>query len=277
MVACGVLPHLRLRTCPICDLDNRSQPVHSYSEPPWELKRCAGCGLVYLENAPEYRKLETELAWEKTQAEEEARRQRRAPILYYIGHALQSIPKDLFGRDKLMSWVRRYVAPGRVLDVGCANGLALLKLPDQYVPCGIEVSRELASVAHARFSARGGEAIQGDAISILPRLAADSFSGVLMVSYLEHELDPRTALQYVARVMRSGARAIVKVPNFASWNRIVRGRRWRGVRFPDHVNYFTPALLERLLRARGLRVLRFGTFDRFPTSGSMWLVAEKAG
>ena len=275
MVACGVPPDLLLRTCPICSLDNRSQPVHPYSEPPWELKQCAGCGLVYLESAPAYQKLETEFAWEKTWAEEGRLRRRREPVLYYASRALQSIPKRLFRRDKLMSWVRRYIAPGQILDVGCAGGHTLLKLPDDYIPFGVEVSKELASIARARFSARGGDAIQGDAIAVLPRLPADSFSGVLMTSYLEHELDPGTVLKHVARIMRPGARAIIKVPNFASWNRIVRGRRWCGIRHPDHVNYFTPALLDRLLRAGGLHVLRFGPFDRFPTSDSMWLVAEK--
>jgi SAM-dependent methyltransferase len=270
-----VVPELILRACPLCGLDNRSQPVHPYSEPPWELKQCAGCGLVYLENAPAYQKLEAEFAWEKTWAEEGTRRRRREPLLYYASRALQSVPKQLFRRDKLMSWVRRYIAPGQILDVGCAGGHTLLKLPDQYVPFGIEVSRELASVARARFSPRGGDVLQGDAISVLPRLPAGSFSGVLMTSYLEHEADPRTVLEHVVRIMRPGARAIVKVPNFASWNRLVRGRRWCGFRYPDHVNYFTPALLDRLLRAGGLRVLRFSSWDRFPTSDSMWLVAEK--
>jgi SAM-dependent methyltransferase len=275
VIACGVPPDLILRRCPICHRDNRSQPVHRYSEPPWELKQCAGCGLVYLENAPAYQKLETEFAWEKTWAEEGRRRRRREPILYYASRALQSISKRLFRRDKLMTWVRRYIAPGQILDVGCAGGHTLFKLPAQYVPFGIEVSRELAAIARARFSARGGDVIQGDAISALPRLSAESFSGVLMTSYLEHEVDPRTVLGHVARIMRPGARAIVKVPNFASWNRLVRGRRWCGFRHPDHVNYFTPALLDRLLRASGLRMLRFRLKDRFPTSDTMWLVAEK--
>ncbi|MGZ4819071.1 MAG: class I SAM-dependent methyltransferase [Terriglobales bacterium] len=275
MVICAVVPDLLLRTCPICGLDNRSQPVHPYSEPPWELKQCAGCGLLYLENAPAYQKLETEFAWEKTWAEEGRRRRRREPVLYYAGRALQAIPKRLFRRDKLMSWVRRYFAPGQILDVGCAGGHTLLQLPDGYVPFGIEVSRELADMARTRFSARGGDVIQGNAISALLRLPADSFSGVLMTSYLEHEVDPRTVLEQVARIMRPGARAIIKVPNFACWNRRVRGTRWCGFRYPDHVNYFTPALLDRLLRAGGLRVLRFAVWDRFPFSDNMWLVAEK--
>ena len=76
--------------------------------------------------------------------------------------------------------------------------------------------------------------------------------------------------------MRDGARLIVKVPNFASWNRRLRGDAWCGFRFPDHVNYFTPETLTLLLRETGFRVARFGVFDRLPTSDTMWLVAEAA-
>jgi hypothetical protein len=44
---------------------------------------------------------------------------------------------------------------------------------------------------------------------------------------------------------------VVKVPNFASVNRRLRGNRWCGFRFPDHVNYFTPATLARLAHEAG--------------------------
>jgi hypothetical protein len=96
-----------------------------------------------------------------------------------------------------------------------------------------------------------------------------------MTSYLEHEPNPRAVLEAGARVMKPGARLIVKVPNYASWNRAVRGARWCGLRFPDHVNYFTPGLLVRLLRESGFGIVRFDWRDRLPTSDSMWLVGEK--
>jgi 2-polyprenyl-3-methyl-5-hydroxy-6-metoxy-1,4-benzoquinol methylase len=96
-----------------------------------------------------------------------------------------------------------------------------------------------------------------------------------MTSYLEHEPNPRAVLAATAQVMKPGARLIVKVPNYASWNRTVRGARWCGFRFPDHVNYFTPELLVRLVRESGFEIVRFVWLDRWPTSDSMWLVAEK--
>ncbi len=265
----------QLRSCPICGRDNRAQSPHPYSQSPWELKQCAGCGLLYLENPPACEHLECDFAWEKTWAEEDARRRGSRPVLYYAGRGLQAIPKRLFKRDKLMAWVRRYVEAGPVLDVGCAGGHTLLKLPPEYVPYGIEVSRELARLANERFAARGGEVIQGDALSALPKFQPEFFTGLIMTSYLEHEVDPHQALVAAARLMRHGARLIVKVPNYASWNRAVRGAKWCGFRYPDHVNYFTPGLLRRVVREAGLRIARFGFSDRLPTSDNMWLLAEK--
>jgi len=43
----------------------------------------------------------------------------------------------------------------------------------------------------------------------------------------------------------------VRVPNFASLNRRVIGKKWCGFRYPDHVNYFTPVSLRALVAKAG--------------------------
>lgn len=67
---------------------------------------------------------------------------------------------------------------------------------------------------------------------------------------------------------------ILKLPNYASWNRMIRGKRWCGYRFPDHVNYFTPRALRRILELNGFEVAWFRWRDRLPTSDNMWCVAR---
>lgn len=261
-----------LRACPLCGSDNASQPPHRYSRPPWVLKRCA-CGMVYLENPAAYSTLADEMAWEKTYAAEAEARRRRYPILYRVARAPKALWQSLLGRDKLISWVRRYFAPGPVLDVGCAGGHTLDRLPPQFIPYGIEISAELSRLAHERFAPRGGRVVQGDALSAAGQFDAGFFTGVIMTSFLEHEPQPRAVLVATSRVMRPDSRLIIKVPNFASWNRALRGPHWCGFRFPDHVNYFTPQRLAALVAGSGFRVLRGGLFDRFPTSDTMWLLA----
>jgi hypothetical protein len=112
-------------------------------------------------------------------------------------------------------------------------------------------------------------------VSALSQWEPGFFDGMVMSSYLEHEPAPRPLLEAARRTMRPGAALIVKVPNFASWNRAARGPRWCGFRFPDHVNYFTPALLVRLLKDCGFDIRRFGPLDHIPTSDNMWLIAAR--
>lgn len=230
--------------------------------------------MLYLENPPDYESLHDELAWEKTACMESQRRRRRNPVLYQAGRVLKAVPQRLLRRDKLVSWALRFFVPGPVLDVGCSGGHTLERLPPEFIPFGIEISSELARVAQQRFAPRGGRVVQGDALCALAQFDAGFFSGVIMTAFLEHEPQPRPVLMAAARVMRPGTRLIVKVPNYASWNRSIRGGQWCGFRFPEHVNYFTPRLLCSLLVESGFRIPRFRLLDRFPTSDNMWLVAE---
>jgi hypothetical protein len=68
---------------------------------------------------------------------------------------------------------------------------------------------------------------------------------------------------------------VIKVPNYGSLNRIVMGRRWCGFRYPDHLNYFTPATLRRMAAKAGLDA-HFGATGKLPTSDNMWAVLTKA-
>ena len=68
--------------------------------------------------------------------------------------------------------------------------------------------------------------------------------------------------------------AVVKVPNYASLNRMVMGRKWCGFRYPDQLNYFTPASLAAIAEAACFRA-RFGLTYRLPTSDNMYATLTK--
>jgi SAM-dependent methyltransferase len=265
-----------LAVCPICSTANFDEPAHFYSEAPWVLKQCAKCTMLYLENPPAYVELKEELAWERTFAQETEERRTRNPFLYKLGRAPKALVQAIFKRDKLRTLVEKYFAAGPVLDVGCGGGNTLASLPAAYVPCGIEISKELSAMASRQFVPRGGFCVQSDALSGLQQMEAGYFTGVIMTSFLEHETNAREVLLATARVMKPGARLIVKVPNYACVNRSIRGRLWCGFRFPDHVNYFTPELLTKLLESTGFEIVRFNFADRLPSSDTMWLVAGLA-
>jgi SAM-dependent methyltransferase len=261
------------RPCPLCDAED-GRPLPGYGKDIWRLCACRRCGFVYLDRAPDYEALFSAMAWEKTTVAEVERRTELRPVSHRLSKLTRARMR-LLPRKTMPSLVARHAKPGNVVDLGCGTGTQLAGLSSAYVPYGIEISREAAAKAHDNFAVRGGEAINAPSLDGLRRFAAGFFTAATLRSYLEHELHPRAVLQELRRTLAPGGVAIVKVPNYASLNRrIVRGK-WCGFRYPDHLNYFTPASLSRLAGPCGFHV-RFGLTDRLPTSDNMYAVLQAA-
>jgi SAM-dependent methyltransferase len=250
----------------------------AYSPSDWDLKRCPGCGFVYLESFPDYAATAATLAWDHTFLAWHATRD-RAPAqqaLSKLGRGIRVGTHLVRKRRRMDEMIAALAAPGPVLDVGCGKGSQLAKLPPQYVPYGIEISPGQAEVAKRMVARRGGAIMVKPGATGLREFPAGFFTGIMMRSYLEHESQPREALAGAAHALAPQGVLIIKVPNYGSANRRIFGRRWCGFRFPDHMNYFTPETLQRLCATSGLAVRAFSWFDRLPTSDNMWLVAGRA-
>lgn len=265
------------RPCPSCGKDNGTANPTRFGNAQWPIKGCTDCGFVYLEVAPVYERLMDEFAWEKTSVSETERRVAQEPVRQSISRKLKTFRRRWLNRDKLPVLIGRYIEAGNVLDIGCAEGGVLMRLDARYIPHGIEISRALAAAANEQVQRRGGYVVQEAALRGLQQFPADYFSGVLLSAFLEHEIEPRALLDELFRTLRPTGRCIIKVPNFGSLNRVVRGEKWCGFRLPDHVNYFTPASLSLMCRQAGFEIAKFSFPDRLPTSDNMWIVIEKPG
>jgi len=275
------------RACPLLD---EAAPTDAlpYAPAPWDLRQCRQTGFVFLRNAPTYERLAEEFAWESTYRNESEARARAEPVRYAISTFIKSLRSRL-KRNKVVDLSVQAVlaAPSRevvrLLDVGCGRGQllgeVLERLPAerrrQCRPMGIEISTELARLSEAALAPLGGTCLHASALEGLTRCEPDSLDVVVMASFLEHEVQPLAVLQQCARKLVAGGRVIVKVPNYASWNRRMRAERWCGFRWPDHVNYFTPETLQAMARKAGLRVQRIAWSDRFPLSDSLYAVLER--
>ena len=263
------------RVCPSCGHDNTTLAPTTFGDANWPVKACTACGFVYLEVAPVYARLVEEFAWEKTSVAETGRRIAKEPIRQSASKLLKAFRTRWLKRDKLQYLIRHFIASGNVLDIGCAGGGVLGNLDSKYVPHGIEISRALAAIAGEKVTPRGGYIVHDAALHGLRKFPADYFSGILLSAFLEHEIEPKLLLSEVCRTLSPGGRCIVKVPNFASLNRVIRGKNWCGFRLPDHVNYFAPASLVRMCRQTGFDIAKFSLVDHLPTSDNMWIVIQR--
>jgi SAM-dependent methyltransferase len=274
-----------LRSCPVC---RQPHPVRSpFSQNEWILRECPATGLLYLENPPAYAALETEFAFEVTMGQERARRRETEPLWSRLSDTMKRLRRLVFPRrNKFRGLIHQtWNACGRpaefhVLDIGCGSGGVLADFVAEFatlgvrvVPAGIEISAELSRLARERLAEHGGQVFSLPATEGIKEFPAGRFHCALMSSYLEHETAPGEVLSALRSRLVPGGQVLIKVPNYACWNRRFRGAKWCGFRFPDHVNYFTPAALRRQVENAGLAVTRMGLRDRLPLSDNMYLVA----
>jgi SAM-dependent methyltransferase len=263
------------RFCPLCAADNAGEKPSVYSRDKWIIKKCAGCGLVYLENPPAYEELEEIYAWEKTSSQRSEERRKEESALRQYVRKIERYKDRLVQRDKLMDVAREYFPAGPVIDVGCGGGAVMSRLDAKHTPYGIEVSKQLSGSAQEIAAARGGHVFCGNALDGLDSFNKDFFVAAIMSAYFEHEAAPREVLQKIKRVLRPGAPLVIKVPNYGCLNRLITRKKWCGFRYPDHVNYWTPETLKKIVTQTGLEIIRFNFFDKLPVSDNMWLIARK--
>lgn len=261
----------------------------AYSHGDWSIVRCCETEFVFLASPPEYSQLETEYAWEKTADAERNRRESSAPLMSRVSTLMKKLKTLVFSKRNKMAQLaigellaQRQSKPVRVLDIGCGVGNLMVEICNRsktkgqtVVPIGIEVSRRLAQLAEERFGPLGGKVHCANAFDAMSAFEPGSIQLVVMSSFLEHEAQPLHLLNRLRSVLATEGSIVLKVPNFACWNRRLRGKKWCGFRYPDHVNYFTPLTLNRLAEEAQFRVSRQTFIDKIPLSDNMYAVLSK--
>jgi len=275
----------------ICPILNRPTGVDEtgFHQEAWSLVRCQETGLIFLADPPDYSQLESEFAWEETSTAERERRILEEPIISRLSSFIKKARSIAFPKRNKIASLMMAVTKGwnqqeplQLLDIGCGWGNLMVDIYDRsatrgqkVIPCGIEVSEHLASLSADRVDELGGKVISANAIDGSSEFKPDSIHVVVMSSFLEHECRPLSLLKRLHPILKSTGVIILKVPNFACWNRIIRGKKWCGFRYPDHVNYFTPRTLRRLAQEAGYTVSRQNFLDKFPLSDNMYAILTK--
>lgn len=165
--------------------------------------------------------------------------------------------EDYFGREREVAHRKAHARlerlaslghrGGRVLDVGCAAGYFLEVAQAQgWSVEGVELSAEAR--AHAPRSVRphireGDEGLQGP------------YDVITFWDVLEHLDAPDEALRtYAASLAPGGALGIV-VPVLGSVNTRLAPRTWDQYKPPEHLWYFSPRAMRKLLHSQGFQVV----------------------
>jgi methionine biosynthesis protein MetW len=165
---------------------------------------------------------------------------------------------DSFDPLRLDLIAKRVNAGENLLEVDCGPGVLASMMQER----GAQVTgTDLSSVAVDRARARGIPAQQLDMDTEPLPFADASFDTVVSNSMVEHRFFPERCFDEFVRVLKPGGKFIICLPNIAHWLCrwwIITGRFPYVQNTPTdmlHIRFFTVSEVEKLCRARGLRVL----------------------
>jgi len=157
-----------------------------------------------------------------------------------------------------------------ILEVGCGEGMMF----DGTATAPVQMDVSLTRVGRAARKCRLLLCADGYQLPF----ASQRFDVVLLIAVLEHTREPWRMLSEARRVLKSGGRAIMVVPNDATMSAGRLLLRKFPIRYPDHLTFTTPGKMRRWL-SEGFRIREAFTlpFRRLPFAMNLYyfVVAER--
>lgn len=204
----------------------------------FQLVRCTGCGLIYLDPRPRLAEMarfypDDYASYTASSVEERSwlRRLDRKAGINSLCRAVGRVAKR----------------PGCILDIGCATGNFLAGMRTRgWETWGVEPNHFAAGYARDQLQLDVREGTLEQAT-----FPSGFFDVVTMWHVLEHVHDPRATLDEVSRILKPGGWLVITVPHLESWEARIFGPYWVGLDIPRHLFLFTRLVMRRYLADAG--------------------------
>lgn len=262
----------------------------------WTMRRCAACGLLWLDPRPAseqlprlYQNYYTHQQGKSGSRTERWRESLRLALLSankgyealapsawhgWIGRAARFVPvaREMarLGVMGLEALTTDNAPKGRLLDVGSGSGrlLAVMQRAGWQV-AGVEPDPRAAAVARERYgvTVHVGHLEQA-------RFREHSFDAVVLSHVIEHVEDPVALLAACRRLLRPGGRLALSTPNIESRGLALFHRHWLHLDVPRHLHLFSARSLGAVLRGAGFS--EFSIASAAKSAASTWLSSAEA-
>lgn len=227
-----------------CNLCHSGQASLLFTKESVNIVKCLNCGLIYAHPQPSEEHLDA---------------------VYKEGYFNGSCHSDYLMEKKLylnrfqqrLKEINSFKTKGRLLDVGCAVGYFLETVRQAgWEVSGVEVSDFAAGYARKAgievFTGKLEEAEYPD----------QRFDVVTLWHVLEHVKDPSGCLRETHRVLNNDGLLAVEVPNMDSKKSKKAGKEWNQIKPQEHLFYFTPDVLKRMVEKAGFRVVKISALPK---------------
>jgi len=141
--------------------------------------------------------------------------------------------------------------PGRILDIGTANGSFLKASKDAgWEICGCEPNRWLADWCKKNY---GIEITKGTVFDITAQ--EESFDVITLWDVIEHTPDPKSVLERCSKLLKKGGLLAVNYPDAGSWITRLMGQKWVFY-LSVHYFYYTRKTITLALEKAGFEVVK---------------------
>ncbi|MBF0499254.1 MAG: methyltransferase domain-containing protein [Candidatus Riflebacteria bacterium] len=232
-----------ISACIVCG-SSTSSPYLDIKE--FHLVKCIDCGLVYAKNFFERPSVVYDESYFQTQNK-------------YTAEAGQFER----GFELLFDKISLFKSAGNILDIGTGVGSLLVVARRRgFNPTGVEMSNWASAYARDRFQLPVKTGILEQA-----NFASESFDVVVLNHSLEHIPDPVAILREARRILRNDGLLVIGVPNVASIMAFIKREHWASWHPGEHIWFFSPRSLRKLLKQTGFSIRHFEARDNYPASG----------
>ncbi len=238
--------YIRTRNCPHCE--SNSYVVFFMTQDLFDYVKCKNCGFVY---ALQILTLETRrsLYGDVTGCGV-------TEVCCSPAEAESDIRRFTFPLKRIM----KYRRSGTLLDVGSGVGNFLVQAREcGFLVRGIETHVEFQKVAKSKFGIHVDLGLFEEM-----DLPENSFDVVTMWETLEHIHDPKSSLLQAFKILSPEGILAISVPNLVNLGFLLM-REYSGHRGGEHINFFSPFTLSRMLADCGFKILEHHT-----TGNSNW-------
>jgi SAM-dependent methyltransferase len=168
------------------------------------------------------------------------------------GYADYEANREQFRRTFRLK-LRRLLRHGAVhdlLEIGCGPGYFMQEARRSGVEDVVGVDLNPWAIEEVRKQQLTGEVGSIEAVPSERR-----FDAIVMLDVLEHIRDPAAFLAQLRAHLRPGGRLLIMTPNIRSLLARFSGQRWVSFKIPEHLYYYSPRSIRRLLEGSGFDVL----------------------
>ncbi len=188
----------------------------------------------------------------------------------YVDYAAAAALKRRSFDRVLDSIAGRFSSSPRLLDVGAAQGLLLeLAAARGWDAFGIEPDRAAGDKARSK----GLKVVTGMIPAALDDVTG-AFDVITLLDTIEHLRDPLAELRTLSGRLRAGGVIVLITPDWGGLFRPLMGAHWPHLKPTEHLWYFRPRTLRKLLEAAGLKEISVRPF--FKTVSLDYLLADFA-